>query len=1009
MRFLKSRGFLGLLFLWVPLVTAGAFTSEARFLKIGTAQGLPNGSVSSLVQDSRGFLWMGTQGGLARWDGYSFKIFENEPFQSNVLSHNQIQTLFLDQEDILWIGTYGGLNRFDLKTHDFKVYKNHPAEPKSLGQDLVIAIARDASGRLWAGTQNGLYRLDESTGEFTAYLPDPSRPSDEKTPGALPGAVVRSLLLDHQGRFWVGTSTGGLSLYVPEAEGFRTWRNIPGNDRSLPSNAVMALSEDSQGLFWIGCWGGGLVSSLDPATGVFKTYPTEDLKIYTVNAQDSSFVRAGSWGGGLFELNRYEGTMARYLASDTSGALSNDVVYCMLQDVEGDFWVGTNGGGINRMSRNEGYYETLAHDSKNPHSLGAGKVTSVLRDRNGTMWVGVYNGGLNRYVESTRSFVRYRNDLKNPHSIPNDIVNYLYEDSRGTLWVATNNGLARYRPRTDDFETWPLDSLPDNIFYSLKEHPDGRLWLGMYTKGLGLLDPVTKTFQHFPLDPEGKKGPRNGLIYAMEYDNKGNLWLGTNLGLSVYDGNNFTSFSYDPTITTGLSSDTIRTLFKDEQGNMWLGTTGGGLLRSDPGKSNFTLYSRASGLPSNNIRLILQDREGSIWAGTSAGLAVKKENEEVFRGLTVFNELQDRDFHTGAWRAGNGDLYFGGANVLYRLNPRNLPSRSVSPRVELSGLLLGASNKDHPIDPAYLTHLNLPYDANGFSVEFTVMDYHDPVKNLYNFYLEGFDSTWRSSFFKRRADYTNLPGGKYTLHVKGSNADGNWTGEERILTIEVDSPPWAQPWAYAGYLGILTGFGYLLASLKGKKTLTQKVVELTQLKGELETVNEKLQLQTRMDGLTGIPNRLHFDEYLIQSFARALRDQQPLGLIMIDLDHFKDFNDQGGHLKGDEALRQVASALHSSLERATDLAARYGGEEFVVVLPGTTQEGVRKVAERLRTRVESLGLKPLTSSQGGLTISLGITTVVPQKNQSPLILIEKADKALYTAKERGRNRVECLV
>ncbi len=978
----------------------------ARFEHIGTAEGLPNDAVSAMVQDSRGFIWIGTQGGLVRWDGYRFELFENEPFNDNTLIHNQVQTLYLDG-DVLWIGTYGGLDRLDLTTHRFTHYKNNPNDPGSLGHDLVIAIGKDRLNRVWVGTQNGLYRMENLNGEFTAYLPDPERQAAPERAGALPGQTVRSIHLDAKGRLWIGTSQGGLALYDEGADAFRVWSFDKTNPRSLPSPAVMDIDEDKNGRLWFGLWNGGLASSLDPESGVFQRYPTEDGRVYAVNAQDPLKVYVASWGGGLFEIDRDSGKVVRYQHGSAPGTISHDVVYSFLPDESGDLWIGTNGGGLNRLSRNEGYYDVFDNDPSNPDSLSAGKATSILRDRKGRLWIGVYNGGLNRYNDETGKFTHYRHDSKVAASLPSDIINALYEDSRGRLWIATNDGLSRYDEERDRFINWPLDALPDTIFYSILEHPDGRLWLGTYTKGLVLLDPENGSYEWFQPDPKGEKGPRSGLVFCMDYDSQGRLWLGTNDGLTIKNGDLFKTYTYDRNNLAGLSSDTVRCMYRDSSGYFWLGTTGGGLLRSTATDGVFTLYTRKDGLPALNIRHIVEDRAGNLWIGTSSGLTMKKRGENVFRGLSVFTSLKNRDFHTGSWRDTQGNLYFGGTNVIYRFNPNNLPEDFSSPRVEIADFRLGEGRAETSVDPAYLDSLRLSYRENTFSVEFSVIDFSLPEQNMYSYYLEGFDSSWKAPTRERRAEYTNLPGGKYVLHVRGSNPDGVWTGEERTLRIHVESPPYLQPWAWVLYLAFLIGVGYFIAMLRSRQDLSLKVAELTKLKGELEAANDRLVEQNRVDGLTGISNRRHFDEYAERTFFFAKRDNLPISALMIDLDHFKLFNDLGGHQKGDDVLKLVATTLRDCVDRTTDMVARYGGEEFSAVLFDTDVKGALLMGERMRQAVWDLAVAhPAEVTGGRLTISVGAATADPLSPIGVDELIGMADKALYKAKSLGRNRVE---
>lgn len=1001
----RSRILVAAFIVFLPL-TLTAFTTQARFEHINTADGLPNDAVSAIVQDSRGFLWLGTQGGLVRWDGYRFELFENEPFNDNTLIHNQIQTLFLDG-DTLWIGTYGGLDRFDLTTHKFSHFHNEIDNQQSLGQDLVIAIGKDRNGKIWVGTQNGLYRMDDPSGIFTAYLPDPDRVATPNEPGPLPGATVRAIHLDRKGRLWIGTGTGGLALYDEKTDLFRVWTHDEKNQRSLPSNIVMDIDEDQNGRFWFALWNGGLVSSLDPETGVFQTHRTSDQRIYAVYAQEPFHVYVASWGGGLFEWNRDGESFVNYRTGSSPGTISHDVVYSFLLDRSGDLWIGTNGGGLNRVSRNEGYYEALDHDPSDAKSISAGKVTSIIRDHNDRLWAGVYNGGLNLYDDEAGAFTHFRHDPKRADSLPNDIINALYEDSRGRLWIATNGGLARYDEARNVFVTWPRDTLPDTIFYAILEHPDGRLWLGTYQQGLVLLDTDSGQVTHYPPDPKGLSGPRSGLVFCMEYDNSGRLWIGTNQGLSIFDGSGFRTWTYSIDDRTGISSDTIRCMYKDSTGVFWLGTTGGGLLRAEAADGVFTLFSRANGLPSLNIRHIIEDRKGNLWVGTSSGLTVKNKGDDVFRGLSVFTNLKNRDFHTGTCRDVEGNIYFGGTNVMYRINPNNLPDERPIPRVEIADFRLGEGRTQTETDAAFLSALHLGYRENTFSVEFAVIDFSQPDQNMYTYFLEGFDKAWKNPTRERRAEYTNLPGGMYTLRVRGSNADGIWTDVERTLDIKVDSPPYLQPWAWLIYLAFLVGIGYLIAKLRNKQQLAQKVAELTKLKIELENLNARLVEQNRIDGLTGISNRRHFDEYSGKTFFFAKRDNLPISALMIDLDFFKLFNDLEGHQRGDDVLKLVAGTLRLCVDRTTDLVARYGGEEFSMILYDTDAEGAMLMGERMRKAIWDLGVEhPAKVNTGRLTISVGVSTVMPGEAATIDELIGLADKALYRAKANGRNRVE---
>lgn len=997
----RRAGFAACL-VWLA-AAVGSFGAETpfRFTTIGAREGLPNSSVASIVQDSRGFLWFGTQNGLVRWDGYTFKLFENAPFVSDTLVHNQIQTLLLSG-DALWIGTYGGLNRFDLRTETFTTYRSDPSDEGSLSADLVIALCEDSAGRLWVGTSRGLDRMTEK-GTFVHYR---SIPGDPRSLGA---DLIRSVHEDGRGELWVGTSGGGLARYRPLSDDFDVFRAGPGS--TLPSDYVMSISETPSGELWFSFWYGGIARLADPASMRFEHVRLADDRTYFVDARRGDVVLAGSWGGGLFAYHPASGALERHRAEDGPGSIAGDVVYCSLLDEDGVFWIGTNGDGISRTERSDLRYEAYQH-SDDPGSLSAGKVTSILEDSRGRLWVGIYSGGLDRRDPGKDSFTHYRRDIRNPRALPDDIVNALFEDSRGDIWVATNGGLCRYVEKTDDFQVFRHDpedtsSFADLVAYSLAEAPNGDIWVGTYTKGLDRYEHATSRFVHYPPDETDPSKPGDALVYALARGGDGTLWLGMGNGLERYSDGVFTRYRYDPGKPEGLAALTVRSLLMDSRGALWLGTVGGGLqLLPDPESGVFRRYGRAQGLPDNSVRSILEADDGSIWVGTPSGLAIVDADRDAIRGFSVFNDLKDRDFHVGAWKSRDGSLYFGGQGAVYRIYPSPETTAQKPPRLLVSELRIGGNPSRDLTAPSYLESIELPYDGNSFTISIAAADFRDPRRNRFSFYLEGFDKTWSPVSPLRSATYTNLPGGSYIFRVKASDNEGTWNEEALVLRVRVLSPPWLSPPAYVLYLVLLVGLGYLSASTLRSRELKAKVRELTELKSRLEEANDRLSDLSLQDGLTGVANRRRLDAELQRAHASAVRDQRPLSLLMVDLDRFKDFNDRYGHLAGDEALKSVADLLRREVSRASDFVARYGGEEFSVLLPNTAEEGASRVAERVRSQVEDLGIPNEAAGPSAVvTLSVGIATIVPGPDSAPESIVAAADGALYRAKAAGRNRV----
>ncbi|AEJ20448.1 ligand-binding sensor domain-containing diguanylate cyclase [Gracilinema caldarium] len=985
---MKKKQFIEILLF---LVTILSYTLERPvFTIIGTRDGLPNSAVSAIVQDSKGFIWFGTQAGLVRYDGYSFKLYENEPFEENVLSHNQVQTLFLDG-DILWIGTYGGLNRLDLKTNRLSSYVKDTARPESIQDNLVVSIARDVQGKLWVGTAQGLDQFDEQSGRFIHY-----GPKDDGT--GIPRIMIRDLHLDRKGRLWVATSGKGLYLYQDTTDNFNHIKDDKNNPDALPSPYVMSISEDPEGQLWFATWYGGISVLTDPAAFRFKTIRFEDERLYFVNAQDQDLVYAGTWGGGLFVYSKSSGAIECIKSSYGTGSIPNDVVYSSLIDSQRILWIGTNGGGIARSESKKRRYRAYTANPENPGSLAPGKVTSILEDQQGLLWVGIYGSGLQVLDRTTDVLKQYRHHKNKQGSLPNDIVNTIYEDSRGVIWLATNEGLARYNRSTDSFITYlpdPAnpDSISDSVIYALKEAPGYKLWIGTYTHGLELMDIERETFTHFPANSEDDRYPQDSLVYALEYDGVGNLWIGYNNGLDRYEQGRFIRYRYNRTNKTGISSNTIRHIYRDSLGTLWLGTVGGGLSRYVADKDQFIHLTKKEGIPHNTVRSIIEDDEGNLWVGTAIGIGYIDKQGLEFRGFSLFNDLKDREFHTGVCKTRDGRIFFGGQSALYEIDPRSAEKVKPPPELVISDITINSKSlwDDFSFStPPYITSLELPYDKNNVSFFFSANDLQEPNRNLFSYKLEGFDKSWSIPSTDHVAYYTNLPGGTYLLKVRVANSEGVWNDDALNFPIKVASPPWLSFWAFLFYGCIILTIGYTIALMRSRK--------------KLEEANRRLDTLTMKDGLTGISNRRHLDELLPRIVAEASRDKSPLSVFMLDIDCFKNYNDHYGHLKGDEVLKTVAALLADRAGRATDLVARYGGEEFIVLLPHTDKAGAEIMAKEILQNIRDLQIPHETSFVlPVLTISIGMVTLIPEPGQDPASIVEKADKALYQAKAEGRN------
>lgn len=981
---------------------------DMTFEHIDRKTGLSNLAVSAMVQDRFGYVWIGTQGGLNRYDGTSFTVFENDPFNENSLSQNQVQTLYLDEGEVLWIGTYLGLNRLDTRTGKITRYMHDPSNEFSLSNDVVVRIFRDRGGRLWVGTLDGLNRMGPDGKTFIRYPIDPDRP------GTIRHKVIRDIKEDRNGRLWVATG-GGLHRYHPENDSFDRYLHDDKDDTSIASSEVMAITEDREGGLWFACWNGGL-SRYDPDHDNFKSYSFPDNRLYAIAAPQGPFVYAGSWGGGLYVFDPHSATYRVYKRGlDAVRSLSHDTVYSILQDRTGMLWIGTNGGGINLYNPQRNRFQSVLGNPANPAGLGGGKVTAILEDRTGRLWVGTYNGGLNRLDPGKNVWKHYRALDKSPGALSNDIITEMFEDSDGNIWIGTNAGLNRYLEPGDRFEVIKPDSsgparlgLPDHIVFSILEDKDKSLWFGTYTQGLARWDRSNKRWTYFESNDGDPETLSDNLVYSMTFDNDGKLWVGTNKGLNLLDPRTgkVRRWFHDPRNPESLSSDTIRVIYYDTKGQLWVGTAGGGLDLYDAQTDNFIHYTKAQGLAGNSVVSILEDDAGKLWVGTMEGLCTLDPRSMQFRTYTDEDGLQDIEFSAAATKLRSGIMIFGGPRGYSIVDRTDSRPPGMKPPVRISSVALFNKTKDFLFPLSLEKDISFSFEENYLSFRFATLDFANPRKNAYAWKLEGFEQDWNYANGQSFANYTNLPAGNYTFRVKGASANGVWNDEGDSIRVKVMPHPALSWWAFSLYAVALGLIVVTLARLRTAQLMRRRYEEMKAVKAELEEANAKLAFLSTHDELTGLPNRRYMNERLQQEWERAIRDNRPISVIMIDVDFFKAFNDRYGHLNGDSALSQVAEAMKMAIKRSADLIGRYGGEEFVAIMPATDEAGALGVAESMRNLVGEASIEHAAGVRGQvLTISLGVATAIPKQGVEARSIIAAADAALYRAKAQGRDRV----
>ncbi len=899
------------------------------FQRLGSEQGLPQNSVRKMLQDRFGYLWFGTEDGLARFDGYNFVVFRHDPEDSTTLSNSYITALIEDRSGTLWVGTNGGgLNRFDRTTSTFKRYKHDPADTNGLRNNVVRTLLEDRSGMLWVGTFDGLYRFDRAKEKFVCYKNQPQNPL------SLSNNIIRTLVEDRMGTLWIGTDIG-LNRLDRTTGNFTRFQNIPGDSTSLSNNLILSMLEDAPssastaGILWIGTWDGGL-NRFDCATGTFTHYrhnpnnPTSlsHNVVWSLLQDQSGTLWVGTWGNGLNRFNRSTGTFTRFQFNPADpNSLSNNLVLSLLEERShgghpGALWVGTGTGGLNRFDRITDAFVRYQHNFDDPTSLGDNVVRSLATDPTGTVWAGT-SGGLNMLNKKTGQFTQFRHNPTDPQSISDNIVWSLLIDHTGTLWAGTEvGGLNRFNPTTKTFTHYknnPTDStsLSSNDVRALLEDHLGVIWVATLWKGVNYFDPSTNKFTRLQVIANDTTSISSNSIRSLYEDRSGTIWVGTGLnGLNRFNRatGTFTRYRHNPNDPTSISNNIIRCIMEDRSGVLWVGTHGG-LNRFDRATGRFTVIREKDGLPNDVIYGIMEDERGNLWLSTNKGLCRLNPRTNAIANFDKRDGLQDNEFNGGAFARGhiNGEMYFGGINGFNEFMPNAISTDTLPPTILLT--MFRKFNRPAVLDSAIeeKTIITLPYSENSIGFEFVALSFRNAERNLYSYKLEGFDKNWSPSGAERKATYTNLEPGEYTFQVRGSNSDRIWNMDGRQIRVIILPPWWRTWWAYTAYT--LCGIAiFMLLSIAVQRRRIQH------LRAQQKEREEELLRQSNMQ-LTAANNEITRQKELVEAQNKHLQE----------LDHEKN-----------EMMEIVAHDLKSPLNGVRNLAALM--EEYSETLPKSDVE-----------------------------------------------------------------------
>ncbi len=764
-------------------------------------QGLPQNSVNAIARSRDGYLWLGTQEGLVRFDGLKFKVFDKST--SDAFSSKDVRVLVEDRQGVLWIGTRaGGLVRYEdgaFRSGNFD---------RALDEERITAIQLlHREEGLWVGTaEQGVWKL---VGRRAVRV------------DGVPSGSITSLFEDREGTLWVGTRDSGLVRYRPgQVETYSTSTGFPAND-------ITAITADDEGALWIGTREHGLIRMEGDRYAVYTTddhLPSNNILALHVDPRGTLW--AGTDQAGLVRLRFDRGASVLHRPDSarsirpavsrltSAEGLPNDVVKIVYPDREGNLWIGTDGGGLNQLR--DGKFTTYTVRE----GLADNFIFSVHEDAAGQMWFSSEKGVSTLVDGEIETFTT-------ADGLANNFVPSLGSTPDSSVWLGTyGSGLNRYKDGI--FTTYTKDDgLPDDGIFALYTDSKGRLWIGT---GGGVAAFAADTFRTYTTD----EGLSSDFVTVMLEDRESGLWVGTyNAGLNLIKGDKIIPFSSEE----GLSNDAVLALHQDDEGVLWVGTYGGGLNRIEDGI--VTTYTTKEGLFNDNVVQIIEDDSGYLWMSCNKGLfrVEKEELNALAKGTVdrvtslVFDEsdgLKSREFNGGVqpagWKSRDGRLWFPSSKGVASIDPDHIAINEHPPRVVIEKVIVDG------VETSLEGEVQLAAGSEKIEFHYVGLSYIAPEKTTYRYMLEGADREWSEAGERRTAYYTNLDPGHYTLHVIAKNGDGVASREAAQFSFYLRPYFYQTAWFFivSGMVLVLSGYGLYkrrMANIRQHERELERLVE----------------------------------------------------------------------------------------------------------------------------------------------------------------------------------------
>ena len=836
-RFLTS--ILLLIFLVTCTETILAQETIVKFNRKTPRSGLSQSFIRSFSKDNNGFMWIATNDGLNRYDGFNFKIYHHNPLQKGTVSGNLITTTYVDKQGVLYVAPEdGGLNIYNSSLDKFTTYKNIPTDITSIAGNRVTAIFEDSKGVLWIGLEGqGLQIFDRKSKQF-------KKSYRFNTSGkGLVNDFVRCIVEDKKGNLWVGTDLG-ISVIANNRTSITNYIHTE-NTNSISTNIIRSLFSDAEGKIWIGTAFGGL-NLYNPATKSFTHFNPSNtpnlLGDYIPGICQSADGKI--WVATNFGLSVYNNSTKSFTTYVNDPFDANTLVdnglNTVYADSEGNIWIGSIAG-ISIKEAFDSRFPNYSHNAGKKSSLGNKEVFSAFEDSKNRVWIGLREG-FDLLDRESQSFIHHK--IKD-NGQPIGTVTSFFEDSKNNFWLGTfNDGIYKYSIKGEKYEAFegfdPLTNTSSRLrdVWFIQESAAGNLYVASFSSGIYEYDAAKNRFNKFYW--EGKLVPPGG-VSCFYIDKQSNMWIASTIdGLIKVNKqkNIYKVYKNEPGKANSILNNNVQAIIDDKLGNLWIGTKGG-LSYLNTQTNVFENFKAADGLNSSQINTILEGDNGDIWFSTNKGISQLKISTKKIRNFSVNNGFDYNEFmERSACKLKSGEMIFGGLNGFNLFNPKRLVIDKTIPNVyiidfQLFNKSVLIEDKDSPLQKVIneTAVINLSHKQNTFSFDFIASNFSRTKENQYLYKLENFDKEWNNAATSKKASYTNIPPGDYIFTVKASNNDGVWNNKGVSIKIIITPPFWLTWWfkifVFIAIVGSVYGYyRYRINAIKAHNAELEKQVQL---------------------------------------------------------------------------------------------------------------------------------------------------------------------------------------